>query len=210
MKEHSERQLHSAHSLQGKAGFGPDLSRTGGESCGEQGTGLHHSEEVEAVMGQTPPWIFRWGITIISLIVAVLLASTWFFHWPDTLTANGQIYLQQAGGKWADMVVHLQAIQVRTLQEGMAARVVLDVKGEEWGCYHGTVMPLPVRPDSTGSYPVHIRLDAKACTDEGRPALNNIVRTGDQQQYLSPTLILDATAIITLSDQRLLQRIIRK
>ena len=36
------------------------------------------SEEVQEVMGEIPPWILRWGITILFVIVMALLTGSWF------------------------------------------------------------------------------------------------------------------------------------
>lgn len=46
------------------------------------------SEEVQEVMSQVPPWILRRGITTLFVIVIALLAGSWFFKYPDTITAE--------------------------------------------------------------------------------------------------------------------------
>lgn len=46
------------------------------------------SEEVQEVMGKIPPWILRQGITILFIIVLVLLIGSWFFKYPDVITAD--------------------------------------------------------------------------------------------------------------------------
>ncbi len=46
------------------------------------------SEEVQEVMGKVPPWILRWGITVLFAIVMVMLIGCYFFKYPDTLTAG--------------------------------------------------------------------------------------------------------------------------
>ena len=46
------------------------------------------SEEVQEVMGQIPPWILRWGITLLFLIVLALLIVSIFFKYPDVITAD--------------------------------------------------------------------------------------------------------------------------
>ncbi|MBP8777130.1 MAG: HlyD family efflux transporter periplasmic adaptor subunit [Bacteroidaceae bacterium] len=46
------------------------------------------SEEVQEVMGQVPPWILRWGITVLAIIVIGLFIGCYFFKYPDTLTAE--------------------------------------------------------------------------------------------------------------------------
>lgn len=46
------------------------------------------SEEVQEVMGQIPPWILRWGITLLFLIVLALLVVSIFFKYPDVISAE--------------------------------------------------------------------------------------------------------------------------
>lgn len=46
------------------------------------------SEEVQEVMGQIPPWILRWGITLLFIIVFALLIVSIFFKYPDVITAE--------------------------------------------------------------------------------------------------------------------------
>lgn len=43
------------------------------------------SEEVQEILGTPPRWIIRWGITLISLVVVVLLAGSYFFRYPDLI-----------------------------------------------------------------------------------------------------------------------------
>lgn len=46
------------------------------------------SEEVQDVMGQIPPWIVRWGITLLFIIVLALLIVSIFFKYPDVITSE--------------------------------------------------------------------------------------------------------------------------
>ncbi len=46
------------------------------------------SEEVQEVMGSVPPWILRWGIVLLALIVLTLLTGSWFFKYPDAIAAS--------------------------------------------------------------------------------------------------------------------------
>ena len=46
------------------------------------------SEEVQEVMSEIPPWILRRGITILFVIVMALLIGSWFYKYPDTITAE--------------------------------------------------------------------------------------------------------------------------
>lgn len=46
------------------------------------------SEEVQEVMSQIPPWILRYGITELFVIVIALLIGSWFFKYPDVIKAE--------------------------------------------------------------------------------------------------------------------------
>jgi multidrug resistance efflux pump len=46
------------------------------------------SEDVQDVLGNEPPSILRWGITVISLVVLILLVGSFIFKYPDTITGE--------------------------------------------------------------------------------------------------------------------------
>jgi HlyD family secretion protein len=46
------------------------------------------SEEVQEVLGRPPRWILRWGITVIFVVVVVLLVGSYFFKYPEIITAQ--------------------------------------------------------------------------------------------------------------------------
>lgn len=46
------------------------------------------SEEVQEILGATPSWILRAGITTILFVVIVLLIGSWFFKYPDIIQAR--------------------------------------------------------------------------------------------------------------------------
>ncbi len=46
------------------------------------------SEDVQDVMGNVPPAILRWGITVIALVVLLLLIGCFIFKYPDTITGK--------------------------------------------------------------------------------------------------------------------------
>ncbi len=47
-----------------------------------------HSEQVQDILGNIPGKILRWGTTVIFAILLVLLVLSWFFKYPDTITAQ--------------------------------------------------------------------------------------------------------------------------
>ena len=52
------------------------------------------SEEVQEIMGQVPPWIQRWGITVMAFLMVLFLGISWFFKFPQSL--NAQVTLTTA------------------------------------------------------------------------------------------------------------------
>lgn len=46
------------------------------------------SEEVQEILGATPHWIVRTGISIIFAVVIALLIGSWFFKYPDIITSQ--------------------------------------------------------------------------------------------------------------------------
>ena len=52
------------------------------------------SEEVQEIMGQVPPWIQRWDITVMAFLMVLFLGISWFFKFPQSL--NAQVTLTTA------------------------------------------------------------------------------------------------------------------
>ena len=46
------------------------------------------SEEVQDILGATPSWIIRAGISVILLVVVALLIGSWFFKYPDIIQSS--------------------------------------------------------------------------------------------------------------------------
>ena len=46
------------------------------------------SEEFQEILGSVPPWILRWGITALAVIVVILLVGSAFFKYPDVLSSQ--------------------------------------------------------------------------------------------------------------------------
>jgi multidrug resistance efflux pump len=71
------------------------------------------SEEVQEIMGHTPRWIIRWGITLLFVIIIGLLAGSWLFKYPDVIPSRIIITTEyppatvvaKANGKLQDLFV---------------------------------------------------------------------------------------------------------
>jgi len=46
------------------------------------------STEVQEILSRPPKWIVRWGITIVFIIISIIIIGSWFFKYPDIITAN--------------------------------------------------------------------------------------------------------------------------
>ncbi|MCZ4693796.1 HlyD family efflux transporter periplasmic adaptor subunit [Ancylomarina euxinus] len=49
---------------------------------------VNRSERVKAILGQPPRWILRWGITIITSVIILLLLGSYFFRYPDLIVSD--------------------------------------------------------------------------------------------------------------------------
>lgn len=47
-----------------------------------------HSEEVQEIIGAAPAWIIRAGIGVVFIVVLIILISSWFFKYPDIISAQ--------------------------------------------------------------------------------------------------------------------------
>ncbi len=50
-----------------------------------------YSEEVQAILGKTPAWVIRWGVTVIFVTFVGILIGCWFVKYPDTIEAPATI-----------------------------------------------------------------------------------------------------------------------
>ena len=46
------------------------------------------SESVTEILGTPPKWLIRWGITVIFIVIAGLFVGSYFFKYPEVLTAQ--------------------------------------------------------------------------------------------------------------------------
>ena len=161
------------------------------------------SEEVEMLMGQTPNWIFRWGITLIAIIVAALLTAAWFIPWPETTVMHGKLEVLGKDTTWF-FRKRVTVDQLKILKPAMEAHITLDVKDDSWGYYSGTLEELPLRPDSTGLYPVVFRVgDCRSSEGRHEDEMWSISRR-------KGPWLMDASATVILHKRRLLRRLVER
>lgn len=44
-----------------------------------------HSDEVQEIIGRSPSWLLRSGLTIILIFMLLILLGSWLFHYPDVV-----------------------------------------------------------------------------------------------------------------------------
>ena len=49
------------------------------------------SEEINEILGVPPRWIIRWGITIIFIVIGAVFTGSFFFKYPDIVTASAVV-----------------------------------------------------------------------------------------------------------------------
>ena len=73
-----------------------------------------HSAEMQEIIGRMPHWLISWGISLIFVVIAILLAGSWFFTYPDVITATITLTTQNppvaivspAGGRLQHILVN--------------------------------------------------------------------------------------------------------
>jgi len=61
------------------------------------------SEEFQEVLGAVPPWILRWGITVLSIVILILLIGSAIIKYPDVIPAK---ILLTGSTPPADIIAH--------------------------------------------------------------------------------------------------------
>ncbi|MFO0477168.1 MAG: HlyD family secretion protein [Bacteroidota bacterium] len=55
---------------------------------GEEKEIILRTEEVNEILTSTPKWIFRWGISVVFILIITAVALSYFIRYPDILTAD--------------------------------------------------------------------------------------------------------------------------
>lgn len=56
----------------------------------------NRSEEVQEIIGRVSPWIIRWGITSVFVVLVVIICISWFVRYPDVVRGKALITTQVA------------------------------------------------------------------------------------------------------------------
>ncbi|MFC5282403.1 HlyD family secretion protein [Pedobacter alpinus] len=64
-----------------------------------------HSEEVQEIITDTPPWLLRWGLTVFFLVLVSIILFAAFIKMPDKV--NGKLIIESAN-KPEEIIAHTQ------------------------------------------------------------------------------------------------------
>lgn len=109
------------------------------------------SEEAQEVLGQTPVWVLRWGITVLFTVVVALLCVSFFFHYPDTIAAEMVLISNnpsvEVKARFAGRIMKLYVEDRQSVGSGTYLAVI------ENSANTGDVLYLKTLLDSVNGYP---------------------------------------------------------
>jgi len=125
------------------------------------------SEDVQDVMGNVPPAILRWGISIITMVVLVLLAGCFLFKYPDVLI--GKVTLTNVAPPAIPVCKMLLPAQGSgKVKVGQRANVrINNFPDQEFGYLEGVVERISVTANPDGMYEVEIHFPKGLVTNYG-------------------------------------------
>ena len=91
------------------------------------------SEKVRHIIGEIPSGIVRYGITIITIVILVLLVGAYFIPYPETISARIEMTDRQQG------TVDIPYKYVNTVKKGKNVSIELEgYDTEMYGAANGT------------------------------------------------------------------------
>ena len=79
------------------------------------------SEKTRQIIGMVPSSIVRYGTLIITIIIAVLLAASYFVPYPENLQADATVVINTDGD--AMVCAYVPYSYLNTIHEGMSAEI---------------------------------------------------------------------------------------
>ena len=102
------------------------------------------SEKVRHIIGEIPSGIVRYGITIITIVLLVLLVGAYFIPYPETISARIEMTDRQQG------TVDIPYKYVNTVKKGKNVSIELEgYDTEMYGAANGTITATSHTPRQT-------------------------------------------------------------
>ena len=156
------------------------------------------SEEVQEIMGRVPPWIERWGITVIALLLVVILAGAAMFPYPDTLTGSFVFMPENSiKVKYHTGYAMLPALGLGQVKKGQEVKVRLEnYPDREFGYLTGKVGNVANIPDGNGLYQVDILFSNGLKTSEKTLLPTNCQMIGTAEIVVADKRLIDKIGIV--------------
>jgi len=154
-----------------------------------------HSKEVQDLLGRVPSWLIRNGIIMIFLLLMVLGAGSWFFKYPDVVSA--EVVVTAAINNPDSLTGFMQLKMKDATKVKIGQQVNLKFMSYpylEFGTVKGVVSKIALVPNGD-CYPAEARLPGKLVSTFGKKM--------DFERELK------GTAEIITEEKNLLSRILR-
>ena len=104
------------------------------------------SEKIRHIIGEIPSRIVRYGITIITIVLLVLLVGAYFIPYPETISARIEMTNRQQG------TVDIPYKYVNTVKKGKNVSIELEgYDTEMYGAANGTITATTHTPRQTAA-----------------------------------------------------------
>ena len=104
------------------------------------------SEKIRHIIGEIPSRIVRYGITIITIVLLVLLVGAYFIPYPETISARIEMTNRQQG------TVDIPYKYVNTVKKGKNVSIELEgYDTEMYGAVNGTITATMHTPRQTAA-----------------------------------------------------------
>jgi hypothetical protein len=145
------------------------------------------SEKVRHIIGEIPSGIVRYGITIITIVLLVLLVGAYFIPYPETISTRIEIADRRQG------TVAIPYQYVNTVKKGMNVSIELEgYDTEMYGATNGTITAICSTPQHTANGNIFVaKVNVKNCKYN--------IEGG-----------MTGTASILVSNESMLQRILQR
>ena len=145
------------------------------------------SEKVRHIIGEIPSGIVRYGITIITIVLLVLLVGAYFIPYPETISAKVQMTNAHQG------TIDIPYKYVNTIARGMTANIEVEgYDAEIYGVVNGVITTTSNTPRQTA---------------EGSVFTAQVRITDCRYKLVSG---MKGTASIFVSNESVLQRIVQR
>lgn len=154
------------------------------------------SDEVQEVLGQIPPAIQRYGITVMLITVLVLLTGSAFFSYPDTIEVPFVLDSQsQKQPVKPQGFIILTSANIGKIRPGQRVLIRFETfPSQQYDFIEGRVESVSYIPESNGCYRALITLPQGLVSNNGTA--------------LPFIKLLRGTASVILQERSLLQKII--